>query len=186
MAGRIAIRADLLSKSAYRCYQYSNTPTKNNPDASAVRACQRLRRPPLRPPILRAAAPVDGAVSVACARRPITPFIVKDSLAQIAPAEIAIGPPNATARRLVDASVSANTRRAYAGVLGQRDAWLDGQKLDDAALAAYLRTCEVYQVLRLEHTLTPDLHYQTVKGALLLSPSPPRIAPSQLRLVDAG
>ena len=31
----------------------------------------------------------------------------------------------------------------------------------------------------------PDLYYQTVKGALLLSPSPPRIAPSQLRLVDA-
>ena len=29
-----------------------------------------------------------------------------------------------------------------------------------------------------------DLHYQTVKGALLLSPSPPRIAPSQLRLVE--
>ena len=30
----------------------------------------------------------------------------------------------------------------------------------------------------------PDLHYRTVKGALLLSPSPPVIAPSQLRLVD--
>ena len=30
----------------------------------------------------------------------------------------------------------------------------------------------------------PDLHYQTVKGALLLSPSPPAIAPSQLRLVE--
>ena len=30
----------------------------------------------------------------------------------------------------------------------------------------------------------PDLHYQTVKGALLLSQSPPRIAPSQLRLVE--
>ena len=29
----------------------------------------------------------------------------------------------------------------------------------------------------------PDLHYRTVKGALLLSPSPPAIAPSQLRLV---
>ena len=29
----------------------------------------------------------------------------------------------------------------------------------------------------------PDLHYQTVTGALLLSPSPPRIAPSHLRLV---
>ena len=30
----------------------------------------------------------------------------------------------------------------------------------------------------------PDLHYQTVKGALVLLPSPPRIAPSQLRLVE--
>ena len=30
----------------------------------------------------------------------------------------------------------------------------------------------------------PDLHYRTVKGALLLSPSPPRIAPSQLRFVE--
>ena len=30
----------------------------------------------------------------------------------------------------------------------------------------------------------PDLHYSTAKGALILSPSPPRIAPSQLRLVD--
>ena len=30
----------------------------------------------------------------------------------------------------------------------------------------------------------PDLHYRTVKGALLLSPSPPAIAPSQLRLVE--
>ena len=30
----------------------------------------------------------------------------------------------------------------------------------------------------------PDLHYRTVKGAWLLSPSPPAIAPSQLRLVE--
>ena len=30
----------------------------------------------------------------------------------------------------------------------------------------------------------PDLHYQAVKGALLLTPSPPAIAPSQLRLVE--
>ena len=33
-------------------------------------------------------------------------------------------------------------------------------------------------------TAWPDLHYRTVKGALLLSPSPPAIAPSQLRLVE--
>ena len=64
--------------------------------------------------------------------------MAKDSLAQIAPADTAIGRPTATARRLVDASVSANTRRAYAGALGQLDAWLDGRRLDDAALAAYL------------------------------------------------
>ena len=30
----------------------------------------------------------------------------------------------------------------------------------------------------------PHLHYHTVTGALVLSPSPPRIAPSQLRLVE--
>ena len=52
----------------------------------------------------------------------------------IAPAETAIGPPGATAHRLVNASLSDNTRRAYAGAL----TWLDGQKLDDAALATYL------------------------------------------------
>ena len=28
----------------------------------------------------------------------------------------------------------------------------------------------------------PDLHYQAAKGALVVSPSPPRIPPSQLRL----
>ena len=61
-----------------------------------------------------------------------------DSLATIAPTGTAIGRPTATARRLVDASVSTNTRRAYAGALGQLDAWLDGRRLDDATLAAYL------------------------------------------------
>ena len=62
----------------------------------------------------------------------------KDSLAQFGPADTAISPPTATARRLVDASLSANTRRAYAGALGQFDAWINSRQLDDAALAAYL------------------------------------------------
>ena len=56
----------------------------------------------------------------------------KDSLARIAPSETAIGPPSTTARHLVNASLSDNTRRAYAGALGQLDAWLE-----DASLAAY-------------------------------------------------
>ena len=58
--------------------------------------------------------------------------------ARIDPEETAIGRPTATARRLVEASVSPNTRRAYAGALRRLDAWLDGRELDDAALGAYL------------------------------------------------
>ena len=33
-------------------------------------------------------------------------------------------------------------------------------------------------------TAWPDLHYKTVKGALVVAPSAPRIPPSQLRLVE--
>ena len=54
--------------------------------------------------------------------------MVKDSLAVIAPSEMALGRPTATARRLVNASVSDNTRRAYAGAIGQLDALLDGRR----------------------------------------------------------
>ena len=63
---------------------------------------------------------------------------MNDSPARIDPAETAIGRPTQTARRLVEASVSPNTRRAYAGALRRLDAWLDGRELDDASLAAYL------------------------------------------------
>ena len=59
--------------------------------------------------------------------------MVNDSLAQIAQAAAAIGPPRTTARHLVDASVSANTRRSYAGALRRLDAWLDGRPLGDPA-----------------------------------------------------
>ena len=61
---------------------------------------------------------------------------VTDSLARTVAAIGAVERTTATARRLVNASVSDNTRRAYAGALGQLDAWLDGRRLDDAALAA--------------------------------------------------
>ena len=55
---------------------------------------------------------------------PIVTVMVKDSLAVTAPTGTAVGRQTATARRLVDASVSANTRRVYTGTLGQLDAWL--------------------------------------------------------------
>ena len=51
----------------------------------------------------------------------------------IAPVETAIGPPSPTARRLVDASLSTSTRRAYAGALGQLDAWLAGAPFELAS-----------------------------------------------------
>ena len=69
---------------------------------------------------------------------PIIPVNVNDSPARIDPEEAAIGRPTPTARRLVEASVSPNTRRAYAGALRRLDAWLDGRELHDVTLAAYL------------------------------------------------
>ena len=60
------------------------------------------------------------------------------SPARTDPAEAEIGRQTQTARRLVEASVSPNTHRAYAGALRRLDAWLDGRELDDVALAAYL------------------------------------------------
>ena len=51
---------------------------------------------------------------------------------------VVLGRPTATARRLITASLSDNTRRAYAGALGPLDAWLDGRRIEDARLAAYL------------------------------------------------
>ena len=55
---------------------------------------------------------------------------------EVVSAESAIGRPTATARKLVEASVSDNTRRTYAGALSQLDAWPNDRPLDDAALAA--------------------------------------------------
>ena len=43
-----------------------------------------------------------------------------------------------TTRRLADASISLNTRRAYAGALRRLDAWRGAAPVDDASLAVYL------------------------------------------------
>lgn len=47
----------------------------------------------------------------------------------------------AVARRLAEASISANTRRAYAGALQRLASWLQGRVLDDESLGAYLADC---------------------------------------------
>ena len=61
---------------------------------------------------------------------------------------------------------------------------VDPAKASDKATLSNFRTDCLRELQKIKRAW-PDLHYQTVKGALLLSPSPPRIAPSQLRLVDA-
>ena len=43
-----------------------------------------------------------------------------------------------TTRKLTDASISVNTRRAYAGALRRLDAWRGAAPVDDALLAVYL------------------------------------------------
>ena len=60
----------------------------------------------------------------ALARRPDTP------------GPLAVATP--TTRRLADASLSVNTRRAYAGALRRLDAWRGAAPVDDASLAVYL------------------------------------------------
>ena len=54
-------------------------------------------------------------------------------------------------------------------------------KASKVAQQAFRRDClrELQKIKR----SWPDLHYQTVTGALLLSPSPPRIPPAQLHLI---
>ena len=61
----------------------------------------------------------------------------------------------------------------------------DPARAGDARTVDYFRTDCLRELQKIKQAW-PDLHYQTVKGALLLSPSPPRIAPSQLRLVAPG
>ena len=60
------------------------------------------------------------------------------TLAPTRHAAVELERPAPTARRLAEASISPNTRRAYSGALRRLDAWLDGRPLEDATLAAYL------------------------------------------------
>ena len=58
----------------------------------------------------------------------------------------------------------------------------DPAKASKVTQQAFRRDClrELQKIQR----AWPDLHYRTVKGALVLSSSPPRIPPSQLRFVE--
>ena len=89
----------------------------------------RARHQPLRGPGLR------GRRHVA---RTAAGVKMDTTLAPTRPAAAELERPAPTARRLAEASISPNTRRAYSGALRRLDAWLDGRPLEDATLAAYL------------------------------------------------
>ena len=59
----------------------------------------------------------------------------------------------------------------------------DPAKATDTRAVDYFRTDCLRELQKIQRAW-PDLHYRTVKGALLVLPSAPRIAPAQLRLVE--
>ena len=62
---------------------------------------------------------------------------------------------------------------------------VDPAKACDARTVDYFRTDCLRELQKIKRAW-PNLNYRTAKGALILSPSPPAVAASQLRLVDAG
>ena len=60
---------------------------------------------------------------------------------------------------------------------------VDPARANDKATLSNFRADCLRELKKINHAW-PDLHYWTVKGALVIAPSPPAIAPSQLRLVE--
>ena len=98
------------------------------------------------------------------------PLNMNDSPARIDPKEAVTDRPTQTARRLVEASVSPNTRRAYASALRLLNAWLDGRELDDVALAAYL--AELHDAGRASSSASMAVAAACFRAKLRGQPSP--------------
>ena len=92
------------------------------------------------------------------------------SLAPTGSAAAALERPTPTARRLAEASLSPNTRRAYSGALRRLDAWLDGRPLEDATLAAYL--AELHDQGRAPASAATAVAAACFRARLARAPSP--------------
>ena len=88
------------------------------------------------------------------------------------PAAAELERPAPTARRLAEASISPNTRRAYSGALRRLDAWLDGRPLEDATLAAYL--AELHDQGRAPASAATSVAAACFRARLAGEPSPAR------------
>ncbi len=97
-------------------------------------------------------------------------FNMNDSPARIDPEDAEIVLPTATARRLVEASVSENTRRAYAGALRRLDTWLAGRELHDVTLAAYL--AELHDAGRASSSASMAVAAACFRAKLVGQPAP--------------
>ena len=75
-----------------------------------------------------------------------------------------------TTRRLADASISVNTRRAYAGALARLDAWRGPAPVDDASLAVYLGT--IYEAGRAPATAALAVAAARFRAKLAGQPDP--------------
>ena len=71
---------------------------------------------------------------------------------------------------LVDASVSANTRRAYVGAFRRLDTWLAGRVLDDANLGAYV--AELHDAGRASSTASMAVAAACFRAKLVGQPNP--------------
>ena len=76
-----------------------------------------------------------------------------------------------TTRRLADASISVNTRRAYAGALRRLDAWRGAAPVDDASLAVYLG--ELFEAGRAPATAALAVAAVRFRAKLAGQPPPP-------------
>ena len=74
--------------------------------------------------------------ATSCVATPTNPDALARRPDQAGP--LAVATP--TTRKLADASISVNTRRAYLGALARLDAWRGTAPVDDASLAVYLGT----------------------------------------------
>ena len=120
----------------------------------------RARHQPLRGPGLRGRRHVDRTAAV----------VKMDSLAPTGPAAAELERPTPTARRLAAASISPNTRRAYAGALRRLDAWLNGRRLEDATLAAFV--AELHDQGRAPASASTTVAAACFRARLARAPSP--------------
>ena len=77
-----------------------------------------------------------------------------------------------TTRKLADASISVNTRRAYAGALRRLDAWRGAAPVDDASLAVYLG--ELFEAGRAPATAALAVAAVRFRAKLAGQPDPAR------------